>query len=181
MPAGRKRARPRLGFSPARRLVSAFIDGMEEVPSSRDPYPAIEVQVRRKQRVDGRLRRGEATFRVAHPGRPGRSSSDYTVVRDRLGPASSINMAHGMAKGAGRKILALTDGDSFLHSGLPAFVNTLYNGSDYLLAIRTKGRTEEITRILRGSASAAVFHLASARRSVPVCWRRTAHSAFPRR
>ncbi len=57
------------------------------------------------------------------------------VVRDTLGPASSINMAHGIKKTeAERKILAITE-DFFLHSGMPAFVNTLYNASAYVLLI----------------------------------------------
>ena len=62
-----------------------------------------------------------------------------TVVRDELGPASSLNIAHGMVKsGTEGGILAVTDAEAFLHSGLPAFVNTLYNGSAYLLLIKTK-------------------------------------------
>ena len=125
-------------------------------------YPAIEVQVRRKERVDGRLRRTDAaTPSTAIP--EGREDLfGFVVVRDKLGPASAINMAHGMARGGSKKILAVTDIDAFLHSGLPAFVNTLYNGSEYLLAIRTKGRSEELTRIFLGFGFQRFFHLASA-------------------
>jgi len=142
------------------RLVSAFIDGMEEVTIVEGSHPAIEVQVRGRQRVDGRLRRGEAVISSPIPEDP-EELFGLVVVRDRLGPASAISLAHGMAKGGRKKILALTDGNSFLHSGLPAFVNTLYNGSDYLLAIRTKGKTEEIARILKGFGFSRFFHLAS--------------------
>jgi hypothetical protein len=71
-------------------------------------------------------------------------------------------MAHGMAKGGRKKVLALTDGDAFLHSGLPAFVNTLYNGSHYLLAIKTKGKSEEIVRILKGFGFSNFFRMSSA-------------------
>jgi len=73
------------------------------------------------------------------------------VVRDDLGPASSINMAHGMVlSGAEGEIIAVTDEDAFLHSGLPAFVNTLYNGSTYVLVVKTKTRATEIERALAG-------------------------------
>jgi len=143
------------------RLVSAFIDGMEEVCIVEGSHPAIEVQVRGRQRVDGRLRRGETVISSRTPEDP-EELFGLAVVRDRLGPASAINLAHGMARGGRKKILALTDGDAFLHSGLPAFVNTLYNGSDYLLAIRTKGKAEKIARILQGFGFSRFFHLASA-------------------
>ncbi|MGA2107489.1 MAG: hypothetical protein ABSH25_07580 [Syntrophorhabdales bacterium] len=142
------------------RLVSTFIDSMEEVRIVEGSYPAVEVQVRGRQRVDGRLRRGETVISSHTPEDP-EELFGLAVVRDRLGPASAINLAHGMARGGRKKILALTDGDAFLHSGLPAFVNTLYNGSDYLLAIRTKGKAEEIARILQGFGFSRFFHIAS--------------------
>jgi hypothetical protein len=142
------------------RLVSTFIDSLDEVRIVEGSYPAVEVQVRGRQRVDGRLRRGETVISSHTPEDP-EELFGLAVVRDRLGPASAINLAHGMARGGRKKILALTDGDAFLHSGLPAFVNTLYNGSDYLLAIRTKGKAEEIARILQGFGFSRFFHIAS--------------------
>ena len=92
------------------RLVSAFIDGMEEVAVVEGSHPAIEVQVRGRQRVDGRLRRGEAIVSSPIPEDP-EELFGLSVVRDRLGPASAINLAHGMAKGGRKKILALTDAE----------------------------------------------------------------------
>ncbi|HUJ69535.1 MAG TPA: hypothetical protein VLW86_08425, partial [Syntrophorhabdales bacterium] len=73
-----------------------------------------------------------------------------------------INMAHGMARSGSERILAVTDVDAFLHSGLPAFVNTLYNGSEYLLAIRAKGRSDELARIFLGFGFRRFFPLDSA-------------------
>ena len=144
------------------RLVSSFIEGREEVRIVEGDYPAIEVQVRKRDRVDGRLRRVEPADPPAAIPEGRENLFGFVVVRDRLGPASAINMAHGMARGGSKKILAVTDIDAFLHSGLPAFVNTLYNGSEYLLAIRTKGRSEELTRIFLGFGFQRFFHLASA-------------------
>jgi hypothetical protein len=75
----------------------------------------------------------------------------YRVVRDVLGPASSINIAHGIVTSGGEgPVLAITDEDAFLHSGMPAFINTLYNGSSYVLAIRTQRKRQELERILKG-------------------------------
>jgi TPP-dependent indolepyruvate ferredoxin oxidoreductase alpha subunit len=142
-------------------LVSAFIDGREEAAVVEGTYPAIEVQMRGKKLVHGRLRRTEAVS-VRFDPEEQEELFGLAVVRDRLGPASAINMAHGMAKGGRKKVLALTDGDAFLHSGLPAFVNTLYNGSHYLLAIKTKGKSEEIARILKGFGFGNLFRMSSA-------------------
>jgi TPP-dependent indolepyruvate ferredoxin oxidoreductase alpha subunit len=143
------------------RLVSSFIQGREEVQIVEGDYPAIEVQVRKKERVDGRLSRidAEACSTAVPEGRE--ELFGFVVVRDKLGPASALNMAHGMARGGTRKILAVTDIDAFLHSGLPAFVNTLYNGSEYLLVIKTKGRSEVLARVLLGFGFERFFELAS--------------------
>ena len=65
----------------------------------------------------------------------------FSVVHDKLGPASSINMVHGVAKtDPDRKLLAITFEDHFFHSGLPAFVNSIYNQSVYVLLIMVNGR-----------------------------------------
>ncbi len=86
------------------------------------------------------------------------------VLRDELGPASSINMAHGMAaSGTEGEIIALTDEQAFLHSGLPAFVNTLYNGSAFLLVVRAKARAGEIEAILGGFGFSRCFRIGTAR------------------
>lgn len=83
--------------------------------------------------------------------KPDESIYGFDVVRDKLGPASSINMAHGICKSEpGKKILAITYEDFFLHSGLPAFVNSIYNDSRYTLLIMCNTKEEEIRKILRG-------------------------------
>ncbi len=84
----------------------------------------------------------------------------FDVVRDTLGPASSINMAHGIKKTEpGKKILAITFEDFFLHSGMPAFVNTLYNGSAYIILILGDKKEEEIKKILAGFGFNNVFRI----------------------
>ena len=145
------------------RTVSAFIDLMEEVRIAEGPYPAIELQVRQKDRIRG----GMAGGRIAPPA-PGRDGEQMRfgsrVMRDELGPASSINMAHGMAtSGTEGEIIAVTDEEAFLHSGLPAFVNTLYNGSAFLLVVRAKARAGEIEAILGGFGFSRCFRIGTAR------------------
>jgi TPP-dependent indolepyruvate ferredoxin oxidoreductase alpha subunit len=143
------------------RLVAQFAEGMDDVRVIEGGYPAIEVQLRAGG-MDGRLRRCGAAEGATRPKAAARESLfGLTVVRDRLGPASSINIAHGMAKAGVKDLLALTDADAFLHSGLPAFVNVIYNGSDYLLAIKTNGREKEIAAALRGFGFDRISRLAS--------------------
>lgn len=144
------------------RLVTAFIDDMEEVRIVEGDVPAIEVQIRGTDRIDWTLRKGRSPGKgIATPA--GREElSGFTVVRDRLGPASAINLAHGMAKGGAKKILALTSGEAFFHSGLPAFVNTLYNGSAYVLVIERAEKWEEIGRALRGLGFNRFFRIKGA-------------------
>ena len=152
-------------FPLPRRLVSAFIDRMEEVRVVEGPYPAIGLQVTQKERIEGRTSR-----KGAHAAAPGASGArevlfGLTVVRDELGPASSLNIAHGMVKsGTERRILAVTDAEAFLHSGLPAFVNTLYNGSAYVLLIKTKGEADELERLFGGFGFSRCFRVKTAGR-----------------
>ncbi len=137
-------------FPLPQRLVSTFIDAMEEVRVVEGPYAAIGLQVKQKGRIERDL--------TSTPAANGAGASNarevlfgLTVVRDELGPASSINIAHGMViSGTKGGILAVTDVQAFLHSGLPAFVNTLYNGSNYLLLIKTQGGPDELGRLFRG-------------------------------
>jgi len=144
------------------RKVSAFIDLMDEVRIAEGPYPAIELQVRQKERLRG----GMAGGRIAPPP-PGSPTEEVLfgsrVQRDDLGPASSINMAHGMAtSGTEGEILAVTDEEAFLHSGLPAFVNALYNGSAFLLVVRTGERAKEIEAVLAGFGFTRCFRIGEA-------------------
>jgi TPP-dependent indolepyruvate ferredoxin oxidoreductase alpha subunit len=144
------------------RLVSTFIDRMEEVRVHEGPYAAIGLQVKQKERIEGHL----SSTPVASGAGASKAREvlfGLTVVRDELGPASSLNIAHGMVK-SGREggILAVTDGEAFLHSGLPAFVNTLYNGSAYLLLIKTKGGAEELEHLFRGFGFSRCFRVKTA-------------------
>jgi hypothetical protein len=71
-----------------------------------------------------------------------------------------VNMAHGMTKQHhDRKILAITDESAFLHSGLPAFVNTLYNDSSYVLLIMTGEREEALRNVFAGCGFHNIFHI----------------------
>jgi TPP-dependent indolepyruvate ferredoxin oxidoreductase alpha subunit len=139
-------------FPLPRKLVAGFIAKMQSVEVREGTYPAIEMQITAKDRIDGPLTR-RPSAREAAGRRKAETICGLTVVRDELGPASSINMAHGMASSHGRKgILAVTSEAAFFHSGLPAFVNTLYNGSSYILVIKTetaKG-TSDIVRYMEG-------------------------------
>jgi TPP-dependent indolepyruvate ferredoxin oxidoreductase alpha subunit len=127
------------------KLIMDFIGEMDQVFLS-ETYPAIEFQIPDRSKVAkglaGMVRRGP---------RPEETIYGLHVVRDKLGPASSINMAHGIRKcSPEKKVLAITYEDFFLHSGMPAFVNTVYNGSVYLLLIMSNTKEDEIREILRG-------------------------------
>jgi TPP-dependent indolepyruvate ferredoxin oxidoreductase alpha subunit len=142
------------------RLVAQFAQSVRELRVIEGGYAAIEVQLRGGG-IDRRLCGGAAAG-AKSGGRAAARGKLFglAVVRDCLGPASSINIAHGMAKSGVKGILALTDADTFLRSGLPAFVNTIYNGSDYLLAIKTDGRAKEVGRALRGFGFDRIHRLA---------------------
>ncbi len=124
--------------------VDAFLEGMDRVTVSEGTCPVIGLQLRDRSKVETvpvapeyRRPKGEETMFGFH------------VVRDKLGPASSINLAHGMVKrNPGKKVMAITYEDHFFHSGLPAFVNTIYNRSVYLLLIMTHEREAEIKAML---------------------------------
>ena len=130
---------------------------MDEVIISEGPYPTIELQIPdRSKTISGKM---------GSPGRrtkPQEAMYGFDVVRDTLGPASSINMAHGIKKTEPeRRILAITFEDFFLHSGMPAFVNTLYNASSYVLLILGNKREDEIRKILAGFGFRNAFHIDS--------------------
>jgi len=127
------------------KLVMDFIGDMDEAFLS-ETYPAIEFQIPERSRVS----RGPAGMARRGP-RPEETIYGFHVVRDKLGPASSINMAHGIRKCAPEKrVLAITYEDFFLHSGMPAFINAVYNGSDYVLLIMSNRQEEGIKEMLRG-------------------------------
>lgn len=127
------------------KLVMDFINSMNEVFVS-ETYPAIEFQIPEKSKVN----KGPAGM-VSRGPKPEETIGGFRVVRDKLGPASSINMAHGIKKcEPEERILAITYEDFFLHSGMPSFVNTVHNGSDYVLLIMANNREEEIRKMLDG-------------------------------
>lgn len=137
------------------KLVNDFIAGMEEVFIAEGPYPAIELQIQDRSKIVS-AKVGDIPERK----KPQETMYGFDVVRDTLGPASSINMAHGIKKTEpGKKILAITFEDFFLHSGMPAFVNTLYNGSAYIILILGDKKEEEIKKILAGFGFNNVFRI----------------------
>ena len=137
------------------RLVNGFIAEMDEVFISEGPYPAIELQISDRSKI--------ISGKMGSPGRrtkPAETMYGFDVVRDTLGPASSINMAHGIKKTEPeRRILAITFEDFFFHSGMPAFVNTLYNASSYVLLILVNEKEEAIKQVLAGFGFHNAFHI----------------------
>jgi TPP-dependent indolepyruvate ferredoxin oxidoreductase alpha subunit len=137
------------------KLVNGFISRMDEVIISEGPYPAIELQIPDRSNVISGMM-GSAKRRT----KPQETMYGFDVVRDTVGPASSINMAHGIKKTEPeRKVLAVTFEDFFLHSGMPAFVNTLYNASAYVLLVLGDKKEDEIKRILAGFGFQNTFHI----------------------
>lgn len=137
------------------KLVDAFIEEMDKVYVDEGKYPAIELQIRDRRKVTGRK---------VEKARPRKRAEEtmygFKVIRDVLGPGSSINMAHGIKKlEPDRQILAITHEDHFFHSGMPAFVNTLYNNSSYVLLIMTNENEQEIRSVMEGCGFRNFFHI----------------------
>jgi TPP-dependent indolepyruvate ferredoxin oxidoreductase alpha subunit len=136
-------------------LVEKFISDMEKVSIAEGRYPAVELQIPDRRKIIGASQNipGERK-------KPEETMYGFSVVRDQLGPASSINMVHGVAKtDPDRKLLAITFEDHFFHSGLPAFVNSIYNQSAYALLIMVNEREEEMKDLLKGFGFTNYFHL----------------------
>jgi TPP-dependent indolepyruvate ferredoxin oxidoreductase alpha subunit len=137
------------------KLVNGFVAEMDEVFISEGPYTAIELQISDRSKI--------ISGKMGSPGRrtkPAETMYGFDVVRDTLGPASSINMAHGIKKTEPeRRILAITFEDFFFHSGMPAFVNTLYNASAYVLLILVNEKEEAIKQVLAGFGFHNAFHI----------------------
>ena len=126
------------------RSIKAFIERMDTVTLSEGEYPAMELQIRDREKA------GKGTTQSPpEPATREETMYGFLVVRDELGSASSINMAHGIAKEEpGKKILAITYEDAFFHSGMTALVNAIYNSSSFVLLIMTHGREDEIAEML---------------------------------
>jgi TPP-dependent indolepyruvate ferredoxin oxidoreductase alpha subunit len=137
------------------KLINGFVAEMDEVFISEGPYPVIELQISDRSKI--------ISGKMGSPGRrtkPAETMYGFDVVRDTLGPASSINMAHGIKKTEPkRRILAITFEDFFFHSGMPAFVNTLYNASSYVLLVLVNEKEEEIKQVLAGFGFHNAFHI----------------------
>lgn len=128
------------------KLVNAFTEGVDEVYVIEGEYPVIELQI-----PDMTKFKAEHVKGIPKITKPDETMYGFEVLRDKLGAASSINMAHGIKKlEPNRKVLAVTFEEHFFHSGMPAFVNTLYNNSAYTLLILTNEKEEEIKHIMDG-------------------------------
>lgn len=136
-------------------LVSSFVAQMEEVFLAEGPYPVIESQVSDRSKI------------IVEPMRPGHSRTKpeemmygLRVVRDTIGPGSSINMAHAMRKlEPEAKVLAITFEDHFFHSGMAAVVNALSNDSSFLILVLTREREEEMKQVFGGFGIRNYFHI----------------------
>ncbi|MEN6617363.1 MAG: hypothetical protein ABFD12_12465, partial [Syntrophorhabdus sp.] len=85
------------------KLTQGFIDSLDEVLVV-ETYPAIELQIPDRTKV-------KSGFASVGRGSPQHEEKiqGFTVIRDRLGPASSINMAHGLKKmHPDKKLMAIT-------------------------------------------------------------------------
>ena len=126
------------------KLVDRFVDEMDEVFMAEGPYPVIELQIRDRSKI----LHGPG-FASKRKNKPEETMYGFAVVRDTLGAASSINMAHGIKKlEPERNILAVTFEDYFFQAGMPALVNTMYNNSAYVLLVLASSREEEVTRLM---------------------------------
>lgn len=135
-------------------LAMDFINDMD-MAFLAETYPVMESQIPERSRVvkgpAGMLRKGP---------RPEETIYGFYVVRDRLGPASSINMAHGAQKCVPeKKVLAITYEDFFFHSGIPAFVNALSTDSSYVILIMSNNKEDAIKEVLQGFGFHNHFHL----------------------
>lgn len=139
------------------KLVERFIKQMEEVFIIEEEYPAIEIQIKDRKNTISEIIKIPSKIKKREE-----SIYGFHVVRDWFGPASSINIAHGIKKTEPDKnILAITYENHFFHSGMPAFVNVLYNNSSFLLIITVSEREEEIKKFMEGCGFKNFFHMES--------------------
>jgi indolepyruvate ferredoxin oxidoreductase alpha subunit len=138
------------------KLVDDFIEKMDTIYVAEGACPAIELQISERKKVRKRW--------VLSKKRPRKEKEEtmfgFKVVRDTLGPGSAISIAHGMKKlDPDKRVLAITQEDHFFHSGMPAFVNTLYNNSFFVLLIMTNEKEKEIGKVLKGCGFHNFFHI----------------------
>ncbi len=128
------------------KLVEGFINEMDEVFLIEDEYPAVTLQIKERGKINLEIIKTPSRIQNKNEMLYG-----FELIRDWFGPASSINMAHGIKKTQPeRKIMAITYENHFLHSGMPAFVNVLYNNSSFVLLITVNEKEQEIRRFMEG-------------------------------
>jgi TPP-dependent indolepyruvate ferredoxin oxidoreductase alpha subunit len=145
--------------------VRGFIASLDKVAIAEGPYPVMEMQIRDRDKIRESILSSPDSHKAGRKAAPDRAEHlhGFRVVRDLFGPASAINIAHGMSTAGGHEpLLAITDEDAFFHSGLPAFVNVLYNGSALTLLIKVRERQGEIEKVLRGFGFADFFPIEKA-------------------
>ncbi|MCX7965586.1 MAG: hypothetical protein N2596_03050 [Syntrophorhabdaceae bacterium] len=137
------------------RLVEAFINQMDEVYLIEEEHPALELQIRERCKIKSEIIKVPSRIEKRDE-----SLYGFLVIRDWCGPASSINIAHGIKKtDADKKIVAITFENHFFHSGMPAFVNVLYNNSSFVLLIIVSEGENEIRRFMEGCGFKNFFHI----------------------
>lgn len=128
------------------RSLSAFMGEMDHTLVLEGEYPVLELQVEKRETM--------TVERFPVPPdrkRQNENIAGFKVVRDWLGPGSSLNIGHGMRKtDPVTPILAITFEDYFFHSGMAATVNVLYNQSRFVILILTREREDEIRVVLQG-------------------------------
>ncbi len=145
-------------FPLPRRRVDNFVRAMDQVFLSEGPYPVMRLQLESMERIVV-----EPFFLPPDRKKQDETIGGFKVVRDWLGPASALNMAHGMKKSEpDEDILAVTFEEHFLNAGMPAFVNSLYNGSSYVTLLLTTAREDEIRRLLKGFGFTNCHHIGDA-------------------
>ncbi|HVN95035.1 MAG TPA: hypothetical protein VMT62_01275 [Syntrophorhabdaceae bacterium] len=135
-------------------LVADFINKKEMVFIA-ETYPVMEAQIHERTK----LSRGPAGMLHRGP-KPEETTYGFHVVRDKLGPASSINMARGIKRSMPEtKVLAVTYEDFFFDCGIPAFVDTLIAGTPSVILIMSNNKEDAIKEIFRGFGFHNYFHL----------------------
>lgn len=137
------------------RLVESFISEMEEVFLIEEEHPTIELQIKDRSKIKSEVVKVPSKIKKREEVLYG-----FHAIRDWFGPGSSINIAHGIKKtDPHRKIMAITYENHFLHSGMSAFVNVLYNNSPFILLIMVSEKEDEIRRFMEGCGFKNFFHI----------------------
>lgn len=132
-------------------LVSSFMEKMDEVYLLSGPHSAIDFQILRFREKLRYINLDDSKRDTKKGLGKEEEIFGYLVLRDTLGPSSSINMAHGIRKcDPEKRILAVTYEDHFFHSGMQSLINTLYNDSNYHILICVRDREDEVVSFIEG-------------------------------